>query len=334
MNTPERIIYTNLQALKNNTGLDGKWLAGVRDKLTDGKIELSNGTQQKTFPVVVKNEATNTHLVHFVNLNEKFPDIIVIAKSIYPAIREQLRKLGLNYVDSNGNCYIKQSDWLFLIDGQKAKNPVLVNKDRAFTKTGLQLVFHFLVDERYIKSTYRQMAEDYDTALGNINNIVTSLTEQGFLVRTAKKELKLLRKKALLEKWINTYEQKLKPSLYVGSFRLPGGPEQPWRNLLVKNTETQWGSEPAANIITDYLKPVQLTLYTTETITELIEKYRLIPDDRGPLKIYSKFWKFNQDTNTVPPLLIYADLVNSGDPRNVYTAKNIYDRFLKTLTVG
>lgn len=334
MNTTERLIYKNLQALKSKTGLEGKWLAGVRDKLTNGKIELSNGGQQKLFTGVVKNEVKNTHLVHFVHLNENFPGIIVIAKIIYPAIREQLRRLGLNYVDGNGNCYIKQHDWLFLIDGQKAENPVLVNKDRAFTKTGLQLVFHFLADERYIKSTYRQMAEDYDTALGNINNIVTSLTEQGFLVRTAKKELKLLRKKALLEKWINTYDQKLKPSLYVGSFRLPGGPEHPWRNMLVKNTETQWGSEPAANIIADYLKPILLTLYTTETITELIEKYRIVPDEKGPLKIYRKFWKFNRPSDTVPPLLIYADLVNSGDPRNVYTAKNIYDRFLKTLTVG
>jgi len=334
MNIAERVTYKNLQALKDKTGLEGRLLAGVRDKATDGKIELSNGGQQKLFTVVVKNEVRNTHLVHFVHLNENFPGIIIIAKIIYPAIREQLRKLGLNYVDSNGNCYIKQDDWLFLIEGQKAENPVLVNKDRAFTKTGLQLVFHFLIDEKYIKSTYRQMAEDYNTALGNINNIITSLTEQGYLVRTAKKELKLLRKKALLEKWINAYEQKLKPNLFVGDFRLPGGAHEHWRNMPLNNTESQWGSEPAANILTDYLKPVQLTLYTTETIAELIEKYSLVPDEKGPLKIYRKFWRFSRATNTVPPLLIYADLVNSGDPRNVYTAKNIYDRYLKILTVG
>jgi hypothetical protein len=92
---------------------------------------------------------------------------------------------------------------------------------------------------------------------------------------------------------------------------------------------TQWGGEPAAKLLTAYLKPAKLTLYTTESKTTLLKTYKLAPQDHGVLGIYKKFWKFNTGPlDTVPPILVYADLVNTGDPRNLETAKKLYDGLL------
>ena len=50
----------------------------------------------------------------------------------------------------------------------------------------------------------------------------------------------------------------------------------------------------------------------------------------GFLKAYRKFWKFNDDyVKTVPPILIYADLLNTRDPRNIETAQKIYEKYNK-----
>lgn len=328
MNTQEQIIYKGIQVLEEKTGLKARWFASLRDKGLDGRIELKKGAQQKSFPIIVKKEIKNTYLVNLLQLKEDQPGFLIIAEVIYPTIREQLRKIDLNYIDTSGNCYIKKDDWIFLIEGFKTEVTTTI-KEKTFTKTGLLLVFHFLNDEKYLNVTYREMAENYQTALGNINKIMNSLKEQGYLARLDKKELKLIRKKELLEDWIPAYEQKLKPTLLMGTFRLLNGFDKDWAKIPLKNTETQWGAEPAANLLTGYLKPARLTLYTLENKLHLIKKYRLVPDEKGVLALYKRFWKFNVTANTVPPLLVYADLINTGDPRNIETAKRLYDGLLE-----
>ena len=55
------------------------------------------------------------------------------------------------------------------------------------------------------------------------------------------------------------------------------------------------------------------------------------------VKAYEKFWN-NGDVNTnantvedvvVPPLLVYADLMNTNDRRCIETAQKIYDGFIQ-----
>ena|ERR1043166_3489454 len=58
--------------------------------------------------------------------------------------------------------------------------------------------------------------------------------------------------------------------------------------------------------------------------------YRLVPDQNGNVQVYKKFWKRDEaNYDLVPPELIYADLLNTGDPRNIETAQKISDKLLK-----
>ena len=40
-----------------------------------------------------------------------------------------------------------------------------------------------------------------------------------------------------------------------------------------------------------------------------------MPDARGEIKIYKKFWIGNSEDNHTPALVIYADLMGTGDSR-------------------
>ena len=57
----------------------------------------------------------------------------------------------------------------------------------------------------------------------------------------------------------------------------------------------------------------------------------MIPKDDGVVKVYQKFWKdeLYEENRYAPPLLIYADLLLTNDPRCQETAMMIYEKNLK-----
>ena len=88
--------------------------------------------------------------------------------------------------------------------------------------------------------------------------------------------------------------------------------------------------------ITKYLKPQDVTLYAKNIPKDLLVKQRLKKDPNGEVEILEVFWGEYFEwglTDVVHPLLIYADLLATGDSRNRETAEMIYDnelvRFLR-----
>lgn len=98
-------------------------------------------------------------------------------------------------------------------------------------------------------------------------------------------------KKALIEKWVTAYEEKLKPGLFVGNFRfMHMNADRNWKDMYLDIDRTVWGGEPGGDILTNHLRPEILTLYTNETRKELLDHFRIVPDVQGPVKVYEKFW--------------------------------------------
>lgn len=79
-----------------------------------------------------------------------------------------------------------------------------------------------------------------------------------------------------------------------------------------------------------------MTFYTQEKPAIFQLNYHLESVANGNIELLQKFWHFKdewEEKGLVPPLLVYADLIASGDPRNLETAKMIYeqelDRYIK-----
>jgi len=80
--------------------------------------------------------------------------------------------------------------------------------------------------------------------------------------------------------------------------------------------------------MTKYIKPEVTTIYTQKPIGKLILKNRLRKDPNGDVEILNGFWKFEPhraDKDLVHPVLVYADLMATGDSRNIEVAEMIYD---------
>ena len=324
------IALVNLQ---RTVQIKGKWIDIAQNKASNGlngQIEFVINQNPVKFNAEVKNNLRAINLPLIYKLAKEKAPLIIVADLIFPKIKEELRNHNIAYLEANGNIWLKNGETLLWIDANKTL-PVEKEKiNRAFTKTGLKVVFDFLRNETLINAPYREIALQTGVALGNVNYILNGLKEKGFLLKIDKDRYELTNKKELLTTWIIKYAEKLKPELEIGTFRfLRNNDFVNWKKVPLKKGKTWWGGEPAGNILTQYLKPAELTLYTLETRNDLIKHYKLIPDPTGNVKVFKKFWKDDDAENTVPALLVYTDLINTGDHRCIETAEKIYDEFFK-----
>lgn len=331
MNNREyKIIDIALENLQKNAGITGDWEEYGQKEL-DGQIKLVIENQPLKFNAEIKQELRNHQLPRIIDQAQRIGPLMVVANRIFPKIKEELRHNHIAYLEANGNIYLKQGGIMLWLDGQKPVQTITEKGNRAFTKTGLKVLYHFLLDEQLVQLRYREIANITDVALGNLNYIMNGLKKLNFLIEVRDQTFRLNNKKELLQKWMVAYEERLKPALLLGTFRfLKEEDFLNWKNLGIDTAKTKWGGEPAGDLYTNYLRPQTLTLYTIENRNELIKNYRLIPDEKGNIKVYKKFWHLDDGpAQTVPPLLIYADLMNTNDRRCIETAQKIYDGFLQ-----
>lgn len=328
--TEQEIIHLALGNLQKQTHIKGLWKPAAQ-KEYDGQVTLKLNNKDIKFYVEIKKELRNHHLQKIEALNRDYPPIMVVAGRLFPKIKEELRNQNIAYLEANGNVYIKNNSNFIWIDANESIRTETKTGSRAFTKTGLKVLFQFMLDETWVNRTYREIAKQTGTGIGNITNIINGLKQDGFLLPIARNKYKLSHKKELLNKWVVAYDLRLKPNLKMGTFRfLKEEDFNNWRNMPLQNGKTWWGAEPAGNLLTNFLHPAELTLYTTETRNSLIKNYRLIPDENGNVNAYQKFWQFDEkNKKTVPPLLVYADLINMNDRRCIETAQKVYDGFLQ-----
>ena len=177
------IIEKALENLARQTGITATWQQG-RD--VDGEIQFTHNEELYRIPVEVKREVRAHQLGKLFDLKKKLKRVMVVAEYIYPKLKEELRAEGVAYLETNGNIFIKEGNLFLWVDNFKTEPKETGVTGRAFAKTGLKLLFHFLVDEDLLNLTYREIARRTGIGFGNINFIMTDLKEQGFLLNINK----------------------------------------------------------------------------------------------------------------------------------------------------
>jgi hypothetical protein len=266
---------------------------------------------------------------------DKLP-IILIADYIPLDIAKEFNLLGINYIESSGNTYLKQNNlWLF-ISGQKRLKASKTQQSRAFQETGIKLILGLLGKPELINCTYREISEKIEISLASTGYVMQELTVLNFLLKTNDKRV-LKNKKQLVNRWVIAYHDVLRPRILKRKMRFVDKASYAnWKGIKLNQTKeikTLWGGEPAAAILTNHLKPSFFSIYTTNSWQECAKNLGLVPDENGDVEILQMFWNFinlkEKDLAIVPPILIYADLINSANDRNVETAEIVFDNELQ-----
>jgi hypothetical protein len=155
------------------------------------------------------------------------------------------------------------------------------------------------------------------------------LKKLGFLLDMGRRGQKLIQKENLLQRWVIAYPERLRPKQMLGRYR---GDAAWWQQKTLDPLKAQWGGEIAAARLTQYLKPELITIYTgPQEINHLLFENRLKKDTAGDIEILARFWKpveMWEYGDLVHPILVYADLLATGNQRNIETAKMIYEQHI------
>jgi hypothetical protein len=320
-------VETAIDALKSMVDLDVQLQVNPTENAKELIANTSLTINNIVFQIKLKRDFRLNQIPDLIDAKRQGLPFILIADAISDNVKTVLREHKINYLDASGNAFIQSQMGLSVfINGQKTVSKPEINKDKAFTKKGLVVVYHLLIDDSLLNATYRTISEKTETSLDTVTKVLQSLRQQGFIVQVNEKTMRLTDKKRLFEKWADAYKMRLKPDLLLGKFRFKNTEAQNnWKNIPLSITSV-WGGEPAADLLTNFLKPEIFTLYTTETRNALIMNYHFIPDPNGAIEVYKPF-ENSIKGNTTSPLLVYADLLNTGDSRNFEVAQKIKEKY-------
>ncbi|MFT5251030.1 MAG: hypothetical protein ACI93P_002773 [bacterium] len=319
----KEIAHIALNNLRQNTSITGNFTE--RTGVLDGILDLVIEGRDVNFIAEIKNEVRRHQLPKLESYHQEYKNVIIIAEHIFPKIKEELRNMGVAYLEANGNFFVKQEGVYILIDTNTKTTFKKELANRAFTKTGLKVLFHFLNDKNLINKTQREIADKAGVGLGNIPQVINGLKETGYVIQYTKQQLVWENRKELLDRWINAYATELRPKLVKGKYTL----KKNWEDILLNTENTLWGGEPAADLLTNYLRPEHYILYTKEKQSELMKNYHIIPKLEGEVEVLELFWEPRNEKT--PPILIYAELMLTGGKRNKETAEKIYNDYIQPI---
>ena len=251
-------------------------------------------------------------------------DLPLLLASHYfaPDVFESFSAEGINVVDSSGNCKIEAKQLFINIIGQKS-TPIKQPKGKAFNEAGLKAVFYFLLNDTNINQPYRLISNNTGLSLGTITNVVEELLYEKFVIKTSKGRI-LKNKRALLDTWQVHYNQTLKPKLLLKTMEFVDSDSRKDWELIALPDGVCWGGEGGAYLTSKYLIPEQFDIYTEGPSINLMMTRKMRFEENGSIHVYQKFWR-SQHERVAPMILIYADLMGSGNSRCIEAAQKLIE---------
>lgn len=321
--TKEEIIYDAIRNLRQLTNLKNITFFRANERAGYDYDITINGT---TFACEVKTQVNKANYNLAVQeLNElkvrTIKPLMVIAQYFAPDTHNKFSQDGINTMESNGNCNIRANPLFIYISGQKAVPPI-ETKGRAFNEAGLKLIFYFLQEFNNVNKPYRIICEDTGVSLGTIKNVVEDLYINRFVIITPGGRF-LTNRIGLLNIWQMYYNQTLKPKLLLKEMEFVDNESRKnWKDLALPNGMC-WGGEGGAFLIDKYLIPEQFDVYTEVPSAMLMMTRKIKFQGNGRIRLYQKFWKGRINEKVAPKILIYADLMGSGNSRCIEAAQRL-----------
>lgn len=346
MNLPANTLVGETEILKDTLKcLENQGLIAILDReqptlgrtRADALVRIGYGKQGDTlYAVEVKRWLTPANLGPVVTrLRDLGTAAMLVTDYATPQVAEKLKELDVPFADTAGNAYLRGPNFLVWLTGRR---PHTTHKPpragRAWQPTGVKLIFALLCKPDWIALGYRDLAARTGVANGTVGWVMRDLVEQGFLVKTRRRTIprRLHNRRKLLDRWVEVYTGTFRQTTLLKRYRADT-PDW-WKNFDTVRHDVLLGGEPAAALLTEYLKPGTVTIYTKPANFRFILEHKLREMPDGDVEVRQRFWPFDHEwghPNLVPPVLIYADLLATGDARCIETAQRVYDGHLARL---
>lgn len=332
-NTEEYILQEAIEAFKGafpfeiNIDLPGQPGVAFNGK-AERLLKIKTADKEFFYLAEIKRHVTKENKLLLLMRKDNLPHpLLLVTRYVNVEMADILAKEGIEFIDTAGNVFINKPPLFIFVKGNKLSETARrVQIGRVFRPAGLKMLYAMLCNPGLEKRTIREIASAAEVAIGTVDWVLKELKALGFLIDMGKQGYKLVQKEKLLERWVNVYPEQLKPKQTLGRYR---GAHGWWVNKKLDPFNAQWGAEVAAHKLTKYIQPEIVTIYTTvDYLNRLLIENKLKKDNVGNTEIIERFWNQNiawEHNDLVHPILIYADLLATGNARNIETAKMVYN---------
>ena len=313
-----------------------------KDRGFDGVARLMVHGRKVRKPFVVK-RSVNLDVLHLLTFLRKdsADGLLLVTSHVNERQAEILRKAGVEFMDEAGNVFLTGPGLHVLMTGRRAvRSLAAVSRPRVFHPSGLKLLFALLADPQLdnpqpnaalVSRTYRDIGATTGIPHSTIGWIMADLMRLGIVVQVEDSVRALVERSRLLERWVQGYQEDLRPKLVAERYRASRADW--WKTASLQNA--LWSGEVAESKLTGTLKPGTVTVFGERPSHRFVLKHNLQKDPKGPVEFLSPFWRMEVASGPahtcVHPILVYADLLAIDDDRTREAAQAVYHHHLRSI---
>lgn len=332
----------HLRALPFIRDLRIDWQTERGERQVDGLVTLRTPRRTFTLGLAVKraflDRAATSGLIaeHLRLQRERRLPLLLAARYVPRPTGERLVAAGVNFVDRAGNIHLRLGqDHHVLVLGRRDAQPDPMA--RRPSPALIQLLFVLLADAESARWPVRALGE-----AAGVGRTAAATARQRLVadkvLRYERGAYHVLDRKRLADQFVEGYSRILRSRLLVGRFRAPErSPELLLEHFsrLARRADLPWAvtGGQAAYALQHFYRDDQTQVFSTTPSSEVLRELRLVPDREGPivlLRAFSRYcaWRQVGEIWVAHPWLIYAELLQQGEPRALEAADQLREEYL------
>jgi hypothetical protein len=324
------LVARAIDELHASIGIHGELLADTSPDADATVLLIINGQRLQYDCQVKKKVDRYTLPFNFANQLGNARPTLLVSSPLSQEMASRCRELGLQFIDTAGNAYINNGAGIYIyVTGRRSEDKLQGLASNTMTPTLLRMMFAFLAEPALLNALYRDIASKAGVSIGAIGKAFETLETHNLIGTTASGKRMIRTPELFLNEWASGYTGRLKPKLR--KYRFSSDDLDKFIDIWSPEFRVSaWSGEVAAMKLTGHLKPEEFTLYVNMNepgaLRDIVKDCRLRADPRGRIEIVDMFWNsadFSGWFPTVPPHLVYADLMATHDPRNIAVARQI-----------
>lgn len=217
---------------------------------------------------------------------------LIMAAYISQPLGERLRKEGVDYIDAEGNASFSREPLCIFISGNAPSHRDRSTGSSSDSRSAMQLMALLLTDSKCLHWPLRSLAQGAGISLGSAHGLTRELQKMGIIMNRRSGKPKMDQLGDMLERWGYGYVQRLRPKLFIKTYRTTAGRQLADLIPFVKQVPgVLVGGELAADITTGLLRASRVSLHISRDISveKLAQTMRLLPDVQGNVDVLTHF---------------------------------------------
>ncbi|GAA2938020.1 type IV toxin-antitoxin system AbiEi family antitoxin [Microbacterium luteolum] len=247
--------------------------------------------------------------------------LLLLGAKITPRNADRLRQLGVNFLDANGNAYLAFDDVLIDVRGRSGDPIAALHREKPaasnlFSPKRAQVIFALLSWPDIVNAKLREIADTAKVSVGFAQKTLVDLEAANYLQAFGggRHGRRLNNVDALVDGWVASFPAGLGSPENTRAFQGSFDPD----GLSEDGPEIYLSGEAAAEWIPRH---TTWSLYCDDIPRQAAAAGRWTARASNPnIFVRPLFWNAPQDdvmrrVRIAPPLLVYADLIASGESR-------------------